>query len=330
MPAQQIDPVSSPNGSFVGLPSKARAHGRVAEIQRARLIAGTIRATTDVGAHNLTVADIVAEAGVSRRTFYEIFDDCEGCFLAAFDEAIAHFAERLAPIWHASDRWQQRTRAAITMLLTLFDEERSMARFLVVEAMGAGPKALVKRQQAIATLTAAVDEVRAESSVAAGAPPLTAEGVVGGALSVLHGRLAEPRQRPLVELVNPFMSMIVMPDLGAAAARRELSQPLPAVARTASGPEDGRLRELGMRVTYRTACALAAVAAHPGASNRTIADASGISDQGQVSKLLGRLEKFGLVQNDGAGAGMRGAANAWRLTERGEEVHHVLAANSSG
>ena len=78
-----------------------------------------------------------------------------------------------------------------------------------------------------------------------------------------------------------------------------------------------------MRLTYRTVRVLMAIAGHPGASNRIVADGSGISDQGQVSKLLARLEGLGLIANTGLGH-PRGAPNAWRLTKRGEEVEQAI------
>ena len=56
-----------------------------------------------------------------------------------------------------------------------------------------------------------------------------------------------------------------------------------------------------MRLTYRTALVLEEVAEHPGVSNRVVAERAGISDQGQVSKLLARLEHLGLLANTGAG-----------------------------
>jgi hypothetical protein len=46
-------------------------------------------------------------------------------------------------------------------------------------------------------------------------------------------------------------------------------------------------------------------------------------DQGQISKLLARLEGLGLIANVGDGH-VKGAANAWCLTERGEQVEHSL------
>ena len=79
-----------------------------------------------------------------------------------------------------------------------------------------------------------------------------------------------------------------------------------------------------MRLTYRTALVLQATAAHPGASNRLIGEHSDIYDQGQISKLLGRLKGLGLLQNGGAGQA-KGEPNAWRLTELGERVTEQLA-----
>ncbi len=46
-------------------------------------------------------------------------------------------------------------------------------------------------------------------------------------------------------------------------------------------------------------------------------------DQGQISKLLGRLEHLGLIENTGMGA-LRGEPNAWRLTHRGSEIELAI------
>jgi hypothetical protein len=82
---------------------------------------------------------------------------------------------------------------------------------------------------------------------------------------------------------------------------------------------------LPMRLTYRTLRALNAIADHPGASNRAIGQVAEAYDQGQISKLLSRLERLGLVENM-AGGGHRptGEPNAWRLTSRGVEVERAL------
>ena len=79
-----------------------------------------------------------------------------------------------------------------------------------------------------------------------------------------------------------------------------------------------------MRLTYRTARVLQGVQEHPGASNREIADSAGISDPGQVSKLLRRLERLGLLENHGLGHA-QGEPNEWKLTPLGGQVAQRLS-----
>ena len=119
------------------------------------------------------------------------------------------------------------------------------------------------------------------------------------------------------------MGMIVLPYQGAAASSRELERPAP--PRPERPPGHGRdpLRELDMRLTYRTVRVLLAISQTPGASNRGVAEASGIEDQGQISKLLSRLKTLGLIENTGAGPA-RGEPNAWQLTSKGEQVANAI------
>ena len=74
-----------------------------------------------------------------------------------------------------------------------------------------------------------------------------------------------------------------------------------------------------MRLTYRTARVLESVCELPGASNRAIAERAGIQDPGQVSKLLSRLRRLGLLANSREGHA-KGEPNAWTLTRKGERV----------
>jgi AcrR family transcriptional regulator len=310
---------------------------QVSEIQRARLLAAMAEVCAERGAANVTVAHVVERAGVSRRTFYEIFTDREDCFLAAFDEGIARASRYVLDAYDPSARWAERIRSALTALLEFLDVERGVGWLLIVGSLGAGTHALERRRRVLAQIITVVDEGRTEAKAGAQPPPLTAEGAVGAVFSVIHARLLErnadagrvsacPR---MGELVNPLMSMVVLPYLGSAAARRELDRPVPrAERRSLSDGASNPLKELEMRLTYRTVRVLMAVAASPGASNRTVADRAGIGDQGQISKLLSRLEKLGLVSNTGLGPG-RGAPNAWMLTGQGEEVNGALAAQTS-
>ena len=79
-----------------------------------------------------------------------------------------------------------------------------------------------------------------------------------------------------------------------------------------------------MRLTYRTACVLGSIAERSGISNRDVARQAGVSDQGQISKLLARLERLDLIENTGVGHA-RGEPNAWKLTPLGSTVAQRLS-----
>ena len=158
---------------------------------------------------------------------------------------------------------------------------------------------------------------------------LSLEGVVGAVLAVVHARLSgSGGGGSLTELLNPLMAMIVRPYLGAAAAERELERPLPAGRRARPKAAVDPLGGLDMRLTYRTLRVLATIAAAPGASNRQVAAEAGVADQGQISKLLARLENLGLIHNAGVGH-LKGEPNAWELTARGREVEQAVRGESA-
>jgi AcrR family transcriptional regulator len=291
--------------------------GHMVDIQRTRMVDAMVMACAEVGAANASVAHVVARAGVSRRTFYELFADREDCFLATFDDVVQRALRRVSSVHDARARWVDRVRAALVALLRFLDEEPALARFLIVESLAGGPAALERRAQVLAAAARAVDAVREEVKGARRAPPLAAEGAVGGVLAVLHAHIAcGEDERPLLRLANELTSMIVLPYLGLAAARHELGRPVPSAEDRKAHRQDGSSWAAEMRLTYRTLRVLAAVAAMPGCSNRQAAGAAGISDQGQASKLLRRLHRIGLVANVGSDP-RRGEPNAWTLTDKG-------------
>jgi AcrR family transcriptional regulator len=317
---------------------------RVSEIQRARILAAMSEVACERGMSNVTVAHVVERAGVSRRTFYELFEDREDCLVAAFEETLRCAAARVLSAYRVEGRWSERIRGALVALLEFLDGEPIMG-LLLVGPPGAGTLALERRRRALVHVIDAVDEGREQSKTGA-PPPLAAEGIVGGALSTLHSRLlacvpsldtsdrdqgVSPSLAPpagsLLELAGPLMSMIVLPYLGPAAARRELERPVPERRAPAPSANGNPLRELRMRLTYRTVRVLSAVAAQPGGSNRQVADAAEITDQGQISKLLARLHGLGLIENTGAGS-VSGAPNAWALTAKGREVETAITHDS--
>ena len=68
---------------------------------------------------------------------------------------------------------------------------------------------------------------------------------------------------------------------------------------------------------------LRAIAQAPYSNNREIAQAAGLADEGQTSKLLARLERQGVIENVGIGAA-RGEPNAWLLTPSGRRAVELI------
>ncbi|HZL48878.1 MAG TPA: TetR family transcriptional regulator [Solirubrobacteraceae bacterium] len=295
----------------------------MSEVQGGRLLAAAVEVVSEAGYSGMSMARVTGRAGVSRGTFYELFEDREDCFLAAFDDAVARIASVAAPAYERERSWGEKVRAGLTSVLQCIGDEPGLGSLLVVDALSAGPRVLERRARWLERLTGIVDQGRLEVKGSRELPPLTAEGVVGAVLSVLFARLLEHDDQPLVGLLNELMAVIVLPYLGPAAARKELECLAPRARCAPSRLVGFPLDDLDIRITYRTLRVLAVVAEQPGISNRGVADAAGISDQGQISKLLARLRKLGLIENSGAGQA-KGMPNSWALTARGAEVQEGI------
>jgi AcrR family transcriptional regulator len=301
---------------------------QMTRVQRRRILSAVVKVVDVHGVDGTTVGRIVARAGVSRNTFYDLFEDRHGCLLAATEQAVALAAERARVAYDAQDAWVGRVRAGLFSLLQWCDEEPKLARLCVLHSATAGPVTLARRREVLEQLAQVVDEGRVLAH--SPASPLTAEGVVNGTVGVIHARLLNLDAGRLTELLNPLMSFIVLPYIGGGAARRELHRrstdppPRRMVDRTPDAP-DG----LNVRLTYRTMRVLAAIAAQPGLSNAQTSERAGVTDQGQISKLLGRLARLEVVENKGAGPS-RGGSNAWYLTPRGAQLERTVARELRG
>ncbi len=297
------------------------SRGQVVSIQRERILSAAVEVVGERGYSRSTVSEIVARARVSRKTFYDIFTSWEDCFLGAFDSALLRAQLLAREAFVREQGWRDGIRAALIRLLLLFEEEPVQARILIAEPFAVGGLVLQRRAEVLRDLAGVLEQGRTGSTQAPSL--LTAEALIGGLVSIVHGRIMDGNTNELMDLSGELMSMIVLPYHGAAAARRELSRPRPAISRRARPraipvPKDP-LADLQMRLTYRTVQVLGAVGELPGASNREIADAVGMTDQGQISKLLARLGHLGLIENCGEGQS-KGAANSWHLTARGAHL----------
>jgi AcrR family transcriptional regulator len=298
------------------------------------LLAAAVRTVEELGYAHATVANITRRARVSRRTFYDLFANREDCLVAVLEDAALRIGWEIEGADLGDLTWRERVRGGLWAILSFLDREPALARVCVVQALRGSQGVLERREEILSGLAAVLDEGRGEGSRGAQCPPLTAEGLVGAAFSIVYTRLLRGDSEPLTGLHPELMGMIVLPYLGPNVARREQAHPVPApVVGAVVAPsvdrsvraESDPLQGIPMRLTYRTARVLEAIAQTPGVSNRGAGERAGVADQGQISKLLARLERLGLAVNTGRGHS-KGEPNAWTLTLTGRQVAQSIRA----
>ncbi len=112
------------------------------ESQRNRIHQAMIEVVSERGYPETRVVDVIGVAGVSRKTFYELFDSKEDCFLAAYDVLLGNLLGDTAGGFESKPGapWAERVAAGLGALLEHLAEHPDEARFAIVEVLAAGPE----------------------------------------------------------------------------------------------------------------------------------------------------------------------------------------------
>jgi AcrR family transcriptional regulator len=306
--------------------------GRVAEMQRARILDAMVQVAGERGFAHTSVGLVVARARVSRRTFYELFDGLEDCFMAVMDRATERAAAVVSRAFADQTDWRDGLRAALAAVLMLFEAEPLQTRVSQLEVLAAGSRALEHRERKFTELRNLIlgrwtQEPDSQALV------VRAEGVLASVMGLIQSRLIAGDERPLLELLGPLMGLVVAPfvdaktrareiERGEALARELLAERAISSTRRPDAPDElfpeGEIPAflLNPRATRARLC-VRYLATHSGSSNRQVAAGIGVADQGQISRLLGSLERGLLAAKKSHGPGR---PNVWQLTPYGEEV----------
>jgi AcrR family transcriptional regulator len=117
--------------------------------QRLRLRVAMIEAIAANGYRETRVADVIARAGVSRKTFYENFDNKQDCLLSTFDAIAAQLARRIEQVFRETDGWPDGIEAAIAALFTSAIENPGALRLSLLEIATVGPPGIERRERAM-------------------------------------------------------------------------------------------------------------------------------------------------------------------------------------
>ncbi len=295
-----------------------------------------------------TVEAVAARARVSRRTFYGCFDDLRDCFLAVLDQGTEWVIGIISQAFVGRESWMDGLRWALASLLMFLDSEPMLARVWLVESMAAGGWALEHREHRLRDILSVIrDAWPLPDSLEL--RPLVIEGIYASVEGLVVQRvIAGDAGSSLIDLLGPLMGLIAAPFLGDDSAQHEIEigdglaqaitangsrsllSRMPEVggAHTATGwPEEALTPALPAVLSnpraHRARLCVLFLAEHSGSSNSQVAAGIGISRRGQISALLARLARDGLVLKTACGLGR---PNEWRLSPDGEKATAVLCA----
>ena len=179
---------------------------------RRRLLEGMGRAVAQKGYGEVTIADIVAAAGVSRRTFYEHFKTKAQCLIALYAAASTNALEVLQKAIDPSHDWETQVERAISAYFDCLGQNPVLLRTLFVELLGLGVGGLAARRrvnQELADFMLHVINVPARAR--RNKPPLQADiamAVVGGINELILEAIERDRTDRLQELVSPSLQLV--------------------------------------------------------------------------------------------------------------------------
>jgi AcrR family transcriptional regulator len=168
--------------------------------QRERLLAGMITAANREGYAGANVSEVIAEAGVSRPTFYDYFPDKDACFLAAVEDVQERLLERLRETVQGEPP-ERALAASVRAIIGFASSEPAMARFLTNELLAGGPSALDARDRALAKIEQTIERRYQRLDAGTSVPDVSARALLGGIYRLLAARLrrGEPQLSGLLE-----------------------------------------------------------------------------------------------------------------------------------
>jgi AcrR family transcriptional regulator len=206
--------------------------------QRERVLRAVVEVASRTGYGALTVRDVIERAGVSRRTFYDHFDNKEQAFLAAYQLVVGRLATDVEEASAKGGTWCESIVLGLSTFLDRLARDPALAHLCVVEVLAAGPPALASRAAAMEAFRAFLEPGFDEAPDGLPVPALAAETAIGGAYEVVYSLVLQGRTPELPALLPDLLQIVLLPFVGAevaadeaTAARRSHIRPT-----TTSGP----------------------------------------------------------------------------------------------
>lgn len=183
----------------------------VTKIQRDRLMRAMARTVAEYGYQETTVRRLLGRAGLSRRTYYELFEDKEDCFLAAYDEAVEYALGLAVEAYGQGETPEQKIEGGLRAFLQFCADEPDIARMCIVEVLAAGPAARARRAETMARLAGmlegALNELRGDERLS----KLSARGLIGGVHELIYTPIDRGETEALPDLAEQIVASQITP-----------------------------------------------------------------------------------------------------------------------
>jgi AcrR family transcriptional regulator len=183
----------------------------VSKIQRDRLMRAMARTVAEHGYQETTVRRLLGRAGLSRRTYYELFEDKEDCFLAAYDEVIDHVMGVVIESYEEGGSPEERIEHGLRAFLQFCADEPEVARMCIVEVLAAGPAARARRAETMERLASLMEEALSELRGDKALSKLAAQGLIGGVHELIYSPIDRGEVGHLPALAQQIVATQVAP-----------------------------------------------------------------------------------------------------------------------
>ena len=188
--------------------------------QRERIIEALAVVCATRGYRATTIEEVIAEAGVSRRTFYDLFDGKQQCFLVAYEIAMGRVLRAVERAHRTSEgSWSERMTSALRALLSLCVAEPDFARLVMVEVLAAGRPALERRDAALSRFERLFEGGATGLPLPDEAARLLARAVIGGLTEILYTRIIAGEAEAVPEAGSQLLYCMLVPYVGDERAR---------------------------------------------------------------------------------------------------------------
>jgi AcrR family transcriptional regulator len=190
---------------------------QVAENQRWRLLGACAEILSTRGYARTTITELVSIAGVSRATFYQHYDDLEGCICATFEMAAGGLLATLANACDVEPAPADPLGSGVAAALSFLAEEPALAAILVTEGL---PGIAEARAELLTALAACLAAARGEEVEPSGERRLFHRHLIGGAIVWLSIPVGSGEAQDLPSLAGELTQLLSGKYPGAAPEQR--------------------------------------------------------------------------------------------------------------